>query len=65
MDPEIKRALANIRRRQAEINRRYGRDEDEGPLFDRSRRARQERAALNDAELDLEEWYDNQAEFDL
>jgi hypothetical protein len=33
VDPEIKKALANIRRRQAEIDRKFGRTEDDGPLF--------------------------------
>ena len=54
LDPEIKRALANIRRRRAEIERQFGKEEDDGPLYDRSRRARQERAALDD-ELDLDD----------
>jgi hypothetical protein len=35
MDPEIKKALANIRRRQREIEKKYGRSEDDGPVFDR------------------------------
>lgn len=35
MDPEIRKALANIKRRQREIDRRYGTSEDEGPLFGR------------------------------
>lgn len=53
MDPKIKEALANIRRRQAEITRKYGKQTDDGPLFDRSRKARSERASL-DEDLDID-----------
>lgn len=52
MDPEIRKALANLKRRQAEINRKYGTTEDSGPLYDRSRRAKQERDRLDDDMLD-------------
>lgn len=53
MDPEIKKALANIRRRQSEIDRKFGKTEDDGPLFDRGKRARQERSRL-DEEVDVD-----------
>lgn len=62
MDPEVKRALANIRRRRAEIERTFGKTEDEGPLFDRSRRSRSERATL-DAELEELEDFDDDGNY--
>ena len=62
MDPEIKKALANIRRRQTEINRKFGKQTDDGPLFDRSRRARSDRASLEDNLEDLED-FDDDGEF--
>lgn len=56
MDPEIKKALANIRRRQAEINRKYGRVEDEGPIFGKRRdRLRLQEEALEDLEDQIDE----------
>ena len=50
MDPEIKKALANIKRRQAEIDRKYGKTEDDGPLFGRrhERKHRQERETIEE-----------------
>lgn len=57
MDPEIKKALANIKRRQREIERKYGKQEDEGPLFGR-RHGERKHARI---ELDtLEELFDEE-----
>jgi hypothetical protein len=45
VDPEIKKALANMKRRQAEIDRKFGKQTDDGPIFGRrhERKNRQER----------------------
>lgn len=58
MDPEIKRALANIRRRRSEIEKKFGKQEDDGPVFDkaRARRRTATRLQLEEEEFDEEAW---------
>lgn len=57
MDPEIKKALANLRRRRAAIEKKHGKIEDDGPVFDRSRRARRTSTQLSEEEeFDEELW---------
>jgi hypothetical protein len=51
VDPEIRKALANIRRRQAEIDRTYGKTEDDGPLFGRRFERKHKREADTIEEL--------------
>jgi hypothetical protein len=50
MDSEIKKSLASIKRRQAEIDRQFGRTEDDGPLFGRrhERRHKRERDTIEE-----------------
>jgi len=63
MNQEVKRAIANIRRRQTEINRKFGKQDDDGPLYDRSRRARQERSSLALGVDELVEDFDDDGDF--
>lgn len=50
MDPEIARAIANMKRRQAEIDRKFGKQSDDAPLFGRryERKQRREQNAIEE-----------------
>lgn len=67
MDPEIKKALANIKRRQAEINKLQSEETDSGPVFDKTERRRRVQAheILDEEELDYDddELWDNHMDF--
>jgi hypothetical protein len=58
VDPEIRKALANIKRRQAEIDKRYGKSEDEGPLFGRRHGERKQRIERDVIEELFDDEYD-------
>jgi hypothetical protein len=50
MDPEVRKALYNLKRRQAKIDKEYGKTEDDGPLFGRrfERKNRREEEAMEE-----------------
>lgn len=54
MDPEIKKALANIKRRKAEIYRKHGGSEDSGPVYGRSRSDYRRRLAEERDDFDFD-----------